>query len=70
MFCKSALFSTVYKQFNLKFEILNRCALKCFKDHNIRGAYNLMLPGRVFHSVAAAVSSNCLPSFTVLFLLN
>ena len=69
MFCKSALFSTVYKQFKLKCEILKRCVPKCFKDHNTRGAYNLMPSGRVFYSVAAAVSINCLPSFTVLLLL-
>ena len=48
--------------------MLKRYVFKCFfKYHNTRGAFNAI--GRVFHSVAAAVSINRLPSFTVLLLL-
>ena len=48
---------------------VKRYVFKCFLKITTLGEY-LMPSGRVFHSVAAAaVSTNSLPSFTVLLLL-
>ena len=48
--------------------MLKRYVFKCFLNIVTLGEH-LIPSGRVFHSVAAAVSINRLPSFTVLLLL-
>ena len=52
----------------LKCQMLKRYVFKCFLNIVTLGEH-LMPSGKVFHSVAAAVSINRLPSFTVLILL-
>ena len=49
--------------------MLKRYVFKCFFLNIITLGEHLMPSGRVFHSVAAAVSINSLPGFTVLLLL-
>ena len=49
--------------------MLKRYVFKCCFLNIITLGEHLMPSGRVFHSVAAAVSINRLPSFTVLLLL-
>ena len=48
--------------------VSSRYVLKCFLKITTLGE-RLMASGRMFHTVAAAVSINRLPSFTVLLLL-
>ena len=48
--------------------MLKRYVLKCFFNIITLGEH-VMPSGRVFHSVAVAVSSNRLQSFTIRFLL-